>query len=134
MSTCYRVSCKKHVSISRACICYDCCFAMTSKRRRSETSQPPVFRFSLDVRFSTESEKEAFIARLTSVRDLFSPEGGEKVHNYELLSQLFSLAETRPLSRPSQAVVSPQSSSTTNMLAANGEMFWKLLYCMHMLK
>ena len=102
---------------------------MTSKRRRSETSsQATVFRFSLDVRFKTESEKEAFITRLTSVRDLFSPEGGEKVHNYELLNQLFSLAKTRPLSRLSQDTVSPQSSCMINILAANGEMFWKLLY------
>ena len=102
---------------------------MTLIWRRSETSSPAqVFQFSLYVHFKTESEKEVFIARLTSVRDLFSPEGGEKVHNYELLSQLFSLAETRPLSRPSQATVSPQSSCMTNILAANGEMFWKLLY------
>ena len=125
MITCYQVFCKKHVSISERFVTIvvlrwlwnDDGVRLLLKRR-----------FSPYVHFKTESEKEVFIARLTSIRDLFSPEGGEKVYNYELLSQLFSLAETRPLSWPSQATVSPKSSCMTNILAANGEMFWKLLH------
>ena len=98
---------------------------MDSKRRRSENlPQTPVFRFSLDVRFQTETEKEAFIARLSRVRDLFSTEG-EKVHNYELLSQLFSLAETRQLSQQSPDTVTTESCSAINMLGSNGELLHK---------
>ena len=44
---------------------------MASKRRRSESlSQTSVLQCSLDVRFQTEAEKEAFIARIIRVRDL----------------------------------------------------------------
>ena len=108
---------------------------MASKRRRSEGSpKTPVFRFSLDVRFQTEIQKEAFITRLGNIRDLLSPEGGEKVHNYELLSHLFSLAETRPIPLPSQTTDTPQSpASTTNMLGSNGEMLHQF-FVSHILK
>ena len=60
----------------------------------------PVFRFSLHVHvhFLTKIEKEAFMARLSHMRDLFSLSGGTKVHNYEQFSQLLSLAETRSIS------------------------------------
>ena len=96
---------------------------MPSKRRRSESlPQTPVFQFTLDVRFPTDTEKKAFIARLDRVRDLFSTEGGEKVRNYELLSQLFSLAETRQLSQQNQSSVRTESYSTVNMLGSNGEL------------
>ena len=75
----------------------------------------PIFHLCMDVCFQTESGKEALIARLSSVRDLFSPEIGDKVHNYELLSQVLSLANTRPLSWPSQATISSQPSCMTNI-------------------
>ena len=44
---------------------------MASKRRRSASLSPaPILQCSLDVRFQKETEKEAFIARITRVRDL----------------------------------------------------------------
>ena len=45
--------------------------------------------FFLECALSDKELKEAFIARLSSVRDLFLPERGEKAHKNELLSQLF---------------------------------------------
>ena len=62
---------------------------MASKRRRCETSpQPPVFRFSLDVRFKTESEKEAFRRRRKRLKA-----GGaqEVVINFELCAVNYNL-------------------------------------------
>ena len=90
---------------------------MASKRRRCEEANP-VFRFTLDVCFSNEEEKHAFVARLSAVRDLYSPVGGEKIRNYELLSQLFSLAENAP--RPHSAAC-PQPSNTISMLSSSGK-------------
>ena len=54
----------------------------------------PVLQYSLDVRFQPETEKEVFIARISSVRDLLLSEGGKKVDNYEL-NLLFSFSGTR---------------------------------------
>ena len=59
----------------------------------------------MDVRFQTETEKEVFIARLSCVRNLLSSKEGEKVENYELLSQFFPLADVRPLFQHSQGPV-----------------------------
>ena len=39
-----------------------------------------------------EVGKEGFIVRRSRMKNLFSPEAGEKVHDYVLISQLFSLA------------------------------------------
>jgi hypothetical protein len=53
-------------------------------------------RFTLDVTFPSTECKDALLARLTSVRDKMTPPGVAKLDNYGLLSQLFSLAESRP--------------------------------------
>lgn len=90
---------------------------MASKRRKCEEATP-VFRFTLDVRLPNEEEKQAFLARLSAVRDLYSPGRGEKIRNYELLSQLFSLAENTP--RPHSAAC-PQPSNTISMLSLSGK-------------
>ena len=123
----------RNTCVYREIFCFAFCSGMASKRRRSESfPKTPVFRFSLDVRFQTEIQKEAFITRLDNIRDLLSPEGGEKMHNYELLSHLFSLAETRPISLPTKATDTPQSSaSTTNMLGSSGEMLHQVFCNAH---
>ena len=90
---------------------------MASKRRKCK-EDTPVFRFTLDVRFPNEEEKQAFVARLSAVRDLYSPGGGEKIRNYELLSQLFSLAESTP--RPHSAAC-PQPSNMISVLSSSGK-------------
>ena len=67
--------------------------------------------------FPNEEEKQVFVARLSAVKYLYLPEGEEKICNYELLSQLFSLAENTP--HPHSAAC-PQPSNTINMLSASG--------------
>ena len=53
--------------------------------------------FTLDMRFPTEEEEgQMFVARLSVVRALYSTKDAEKVINYKLLRQLFSLADTVP--------------------------------------
>ena len=73
----------------------------------------------MDVCFPNEEEKQEFVARLSTVRDLYSPEGGEKIPNYELLSQLSSLAENTP--HPHSALLVPGPLNTINMLSLSGK-------------
>ena len=55
------------------------------------------FHFTLDARFPAEEEEgQMFVARLSVVRALYSTKDAEKVINYKLLRQLFSLADTVP--------------------------------------
>ena len=49
-------------------------------------------RFTLDVNFTSEAEKEAFCGRLSVVRDQLTPSGSQTLNNYELLLALFDLA------------------------------------------
>ena len=49
-------------------------------------------RFTLDVNFTSEAEKEAFCGRLSVVRDQLTPSGSQTFNNYELLLALFDLA------------------------------------------
>ena len=51
-------------------------------------------RFTLDVSFTSEGTKEAFVTRLNAMRSFLTPEGADKVDNHGLLSSLFSLAES----------------------------------------
>ena len=58
---------------------------------------PAGLYFTLDGRFPTEEEEGLmFVGRLSVVRALYSTEDAEKLINYELLSQLISLADTVP--------------------------------------
>ena len=59
---------------------------MASGRKR-----PP--RYSFDVHFVSEEEKEAFIARLKSVRQLLTPAESRPIDNCSLLNALFDAAE-----------------------------------------
>ena len=43
--------------------------------------------------FPSEEAKEAFLSRLSAVRDLMMSEASAKVHNYNMLCSLLSLAE-----------------------------------------
>ena len=49
--------------------------------------------FTLDVTFTTAEFKQAFLARLTRVRDARTLPGATAFGNYGLLSQLFSLTQ-----------------------------------------
>ena len=93
---------KTRVCIARVLWSY---FVMASKRRRSESSpQTPVLQCFLDVRFQTQTKKEAFIAWLVA-RDPFPQQNEKKWTCSQAFSQFFSLAETRPLSQRCQGAV-----------------------------
>ena len=59
---------------------------MASGRKR-----PP--RYTFDVHFASEEEKEAFTTRLKSVRQLLTPEGSRSIDNYSLFNALFAAVE-----------------------------------------
>ena len=44
--------------------------------------------FSLDIKFKTEEDKEAFITRLESIRDLMTPSGSAPLENNALIYAL----------------------------------------------
>ena len=46
-------------------------------------------RFTIDINFAREADKEAFSERLKAVRDLLTPRGSQTLNNYELLLALF---------------------------------------------
>ena len=56
-------------------------------------------RYTFDVCFSSQQQKDDFKARLSSVRDLLSPQGGPKLDNLGLMTALFRLAEARHAGR-----------------------------------
>lgn len=59
---------------------------MASKRKR--------VRYTLDIHFSVEAEKDAFIRRLSSVRTLLSSvESQASIDNFGLLSAMFDIVE-----------------------------------------
>ena len=97
--------------------CFAACAVNHNGFERSRSEEVPVFHFTLDVHFPNEEEKQAFVARLNAVRDLFSL-GGEKIHNYELLSQLFALAENTACP---PAAARPQPDNTISMLSSSGK-------------
>ena len=53
--------------------------------------------YGLDVKFTSEEEKTAFIERLEDIRKLLTPPGRRHLENRELLGELFSCAERRGL-------------------------------------
>ena len=54
-------------------------------------------RFAMDVSFSSDDTKTAFVSRLDAVRKQLTPAGAQRLDNYNLLS-LFQLAEGRSIS------------------------------------
>ena len=50
-------------------------------------------RYTLDVHFSSQEEKETFVRRVKSVRDLLTPAGHPHVDNHGLMSALFDAVE-----------------------------------------
>ena len=62
-------------------------------------------RYTVDVHFTSEVEKNSFWERLSSVRDRPTSRGSQSVSNHELLMSLFSLVDrvTSELSPRDQA-------------------------------
>lgn len=61
--------------------------AATSATRKKRT------RFTLDVNFGSEMEKEEFCIRLNAIRDLMTPPGSAKLDTRRLLLSLFDCAQ-----------------------------------------
>ena len=66
------------------------------------TEQKKRVRYTFDVCFSSQQQKDDFKAGLTAVRDLLSPQGVPKLDNHSLMMALFELAEA-PRARQSGA-------------------------------
>ena len=54
-------------------------------------------RYGLDVKFTSEEKKTAFIGRLDDIRKLLMLPGRRHLENRQLLGELFSCAERRAL-------------------------------------
>ena len=48
-------------------------------------------RLSMDVKFTSEAEKDAFCEKLSDIREQLTPRGTRAISNYELLLSLFNL-------------------------------------------
>lgn len=59
----------------------------------SSTASRKRVRYTLDVHFSSQEEKEAFVRRLKSVRELLTPAGCPPMDNHGLMSALFDAVE-----------------------------------------
>ena len=58
-------------------------------------------RFGFDIKFRTEEDKEAFVLRLESIRDLMMPSGSASLDNNALMYTLFDMAENYRAARRS---------------------------------
>ena len=59
--------------------------------KKMSTSRKERVRFTLDLNFTSDAEKDAFCGRLSAVRDQITPSGSHTLNNCELLSALFDL-------------------------------------------
>ena len=59
----------------------------------SSTGSRKRVRYTLDVHFSSQEEKETFVRRLKSVRDLLTPAGCSPMDNHGLMSAMFDAVE-----------------------------------------
>ena len=73
-------------------------------------------RFTIDVNFCNEAEKDAFSARLSEVRARLTPRGAHALNNYEIMLGLFELAGEQPTNQPE----APPHPSTGTFLRNSG--------------
>ena len=59
---------------------------------RSSTSRKRS-RYTMEVNFGSQEEKEAFLRRLQSVRELYTPDGCPSLDNHGLLNAMFETVE-----------------------------------------
>ena len=75
---------------------------MASSTTRTKSKR---VRYTIDVTFGSEQEKNEFAARLNVVRDLLTPRGSARLDNQTLMRALFDCAQAVVgLHYPSQAV------------------------------
>ena len=87
---------------------------MASGRKR-----PP--RYSFDIHFVSEEEKEVFLARLKSVRQLLTPAESCPIDNCSLLNVLFDAAEGRASQPTSQNESGSIPSGLKSFVRDNGK-------------
>ena len=79
-------------------------------------------RYTLELHFSGEEERDAFSKRLMSaVRQLLSPTGAARVDNTALMSALFDAVEKTSASSPTASAESSLSSSCSSFQRNSGE-------------
>ena len=75
-------------------------------------------RYTLDIHFSVEAEKDAFLRRLSSVRELLSGgEGLAAIDNYGLMSAMFDIVEGMEHSTSTPG----NSRQVTSFMRSNGK-------------
>lgn len=83
------------------------------------TSRKKRVRFTMDVNFTSEAEKDAFCGRLSAVRDKLTPSGSQALNYYELLLALFDLAGKHT---PTSTLPSQQCRSSGSFLKNAGQL------------
>lgn len=78
-------------------------------------------RYTLELHFSGEEERDAFSKRLSAVRQLLSPTGAARVDNTALMSALFDAVEKTSASSPTASAESSLSSSCSSFQRNSGE-------------
>ena len=71
-------------------------------------------RYSIDMVFPSEEEKDRFKQRMDDLKTLLSPPGAtkhEKIENTQLIFELFELAESQALEFPAAPQTVPQTGS-----------------------
>ena len=74
----------------------------TSKKKMATGGRKRT-RFGFDIKFRTEEDKEAFVTRLESIRDLMTPSGSAPLDNNALMYALFDMAENYGAARRSSS-------------------------------
>ena len=89
-----------------------CTLTMSSRRKR--------VRYTFDIHFSAEAEKDAFIKRLSSVRTLLSMgESNAAMDNFGMMSAMFDLVEGFVPSAPSAG---NERQTTRSFMRSNGKL------------
>lgn len=84
---------------------------MSSRRKR--------IRYTLDVHFGTDAEKDAFVRRLSSVRALLSGEESmAAIDNFGLMSAMFDIVEGTVPPTPSAGI---SRQTTQSFLRSSGK-------------
>ena len=83
----------------------------------SSTASRRRIRYTLDVHFATQEEKEAFLLRLKVVRERLSPAGCPPMDNHGLLSAMFDGVEEST----SQSVQTDEAINSSSFLGNSGE-------------
>ena len=83
----------------------------------SSTASRRRIRYTLDVHFNTQEDKEAFLLRLKGVRERLSPVGCPQMDNHGLLSAMCDAVEEST----SQSVQTDEAITSSSFMSNSGE-------------